>query len=413
MIKLLKNSLLLRNYSYLSFVHILNLVLPLILIPYLIRVLKPNNYGLIVYAQSIVSYLVIVVNFGYNFSATRNISKNRKDLKKIDEIASSVFIIKLILFLISAVVLSLILIIVNTKKELFLLTFFTLHMCVAELIFPIWFFQGLEKMKPISISSFISKLIYVALVFFFVKHESDYYMVPLFNLAGVTIGGSYIMFLIIHKYKVKLYIPETKILLFYLRDSYAMFLSKLSSQIYVYASKFLVGTFIGMNEVAYYDIAEKITRVIKLPQYILNQVLFPKFSISITTSLYKKMKILSLLFAVACVILVFYFTDPLIALVGGESTDLARNVLRILVISVIPVYIVSYYATLLLIPLGHEKIWTRITIYSCFVYGIGFLILYIAQIVNVYSVALLTVLIEFFVLLSSHYYCRKLNILIS
>lgn len=72
---------LIRNFSYLSLLQVFNLILPLIVYPYLIRVLGKETYGLVVFAQSLVFYLVILVGFGFNISATKEVSIHRNDSK--------------------------------------------------------------------------------------------------------------------------------------------------------------------------------------------------------------------------------------------------------------------------------------------------------------------------------------------
>ena len=80
------SKMLLANFTYLSIIEIIGLLLPLITFPYLIRTIGAQKYGIIVFAQTIVAYLVMIVNFGFNVSATRIISENRHNINKINEI---------------------------------------------------------------------------------------------------------------------------------------------------------------------------------------------------------------------------------------------------------------------------------------------------------------------------------------
>ena len=64
------SKMLLANFTYLSIIEIIGLLLPLITFPYLIRTIGAQKYGIIVFAQTIVAYLVMIVNFGFNVSAT-------------------------------------------------------------------------------------------------------------------------------------------------------------------------------------------------------------------------------------------------------------------------------------------------------------------------------------------------------
>lgn len=83
------SKMLLANFTYLSIIEIIGLLLPLITFPYLIRTIGAQKYGIIVFAQTIVAYLVMIVNFGFNVSATRRISENRHNINKINEIVNS------------------------------------------------------------------------------------------------------------------------------------------------------------------------------------------------------------------------------------------------------------------------------------------------------------------------------------
>lgn len=89
---------LIENFGYLTLLQICNLLIPLVTYPYLINTLGKNLYGVIIYSQAIVSYLAIFVNWGFNISATKYISINREDSKKINEIVSVVYIVKNLAF---------------------------------------------------------------------------------------------------------------------------------------------------------------------------------------------------------------------------------------------------------------------------------------------------------------------------
>ena len=54
------SKMLLANFTYLSIIEIIGLLLPLITFPYLIRTIGAQKYGIIVFAQTIVAYLVIL-----------------------------------------------------------------------------------------------------------------------------------------------------------------------------------------------------------------------------------------------------------------------------------------------------------------------------------------------------------------
>ena len=93
------------NMSYLSAMQVFKMFIPLITYPYLIRILGSETYGLIVFVQAIIAYLLILVGFGFNTIATKEISVNRDNKEKINEIVSSVLIIKIALLIFAFLIL--------------------------------------------------------------------------------------------------------------------------------------------------------------------------------------------------------------------------------------------------------------------------------------------------------------------
>ena len=173
---------LIQNYSYLALIQIVNLAVTLATYPYLIRTLGKELFGLVVFAQAIVGYFVILVSFGFNISATKEISYHRDDKKKIEEILSSILLLKGCLFLFSLILLLITSFFIKEANGHLLLFFLSMFACFYEFIYPSWYFQGTEKMKEITIITLTSKLIFLALIFIFVKSKENYLLVPLFQV---------------------------------------------------------------------------------------------------------------------------------------------------------------------------------------------------------------------------------------
>ena len=72
--KLMRNKTVLVNFSYLSILQIFTIVFPLLTYPYLLRVVGLELYGVLVFAQTIISYVSLVINFGFNMSGARNVA---------------------------------------------------------------------------------------------------------------------------------------------------------------------------------------------------------------------------------------------------------------------------------------------------------------------------------------------------
>jgi len=138
-----------------------------------------------------------------------------------------------------------------------------------------WYFQGIERMKYITYINLISRLIFLGLIFVFIHNPNDFLFVPIIYGIGALVSGSIALVIIFGNHQISFKWQPFQNLRYYFMDSFPIFVSNVSISLYVSTNKVITGTFLGMSEVAYYDLAEKLTSVLKLPQGILSQSLFP------------------------------------------------------------------------------------------------------------------------------------------
>ena len=408
MFKLIKKyRQLFSNFSYLSVAQFSNIIFQIIAFPYLIRVLGTTNYGLTVFAESIVIYLSIIINFGFDITATKAISLNRNNKKKLDEITSSIYIIKLALFFIGMVAMILLTIFVPFFQQNKILLFLTLWKCIYEILFPLWFFQGLEKMKYIALLTLISRILFLILIFIFIKVDSDYLYVPAINLFSTLLCGIIALWIVFVKHNIKFYIPKYSILKNYFSDSLPIFLSNLSTRLYVSTNKVVIGSIIGMSAVSFYDLAEKIIAVLKIPQKILGQVIFPKISIDHDRLFIKKLFFKSILFNLFLTGLVMISSEKIILLLGGDAMLDTIPILKILLVTVPIIAMGNVFGIKLLLPFGFNKDFSRIVISSLVFYLLLLIISKYLLILNIYNLAWILVLTEIFTTTYMYLRCRK------
>ncbi|QDO93225.1 oligosaccharide flippase family protein [Formosa sediminum] len=380
-----KNKKILENFSYLTALNLFNVLSPLIIYPYLIRVLEPDNYGLTIFAQTTVAYLVIFVSFGFNVTATKEVSINRDFPEKLNEIVSATFIIKFLLFVSSFLILILLFSLipkVGNNKVLFILT---MWLCFYEFVFPVWYFQGIEKMKYITLFSLISKLISLILIFFLVVKESDYLLVPLFNGIGGIIAGLFSLYIVFKKHKVKLKICSISVLKYHIKDSYLIFISRVSN-IKDNTPAFLVGALLGNQALAYYDLAFKIVKVVVSVFNNVTNVVFPVVAMKKDNKWFKKILIVEFFSLIVCYLILVIFRDFIVTLLGSGQMLPASPLIPILGIMVVRP-LASLIGSCVLITNGLNKEFTLNLIYSTLFYLVITLACWGAEILDIYTIS--------------------------
>lgn len=289
-IKLLsiKKNKLISNYCSLSILQALNLLLPLLTIPYLLRVLGVSNFGLVVFAQSFIYYFAILLDYGFDYSATREIAINKKNKNIVTEIFSVVMQIKMLFIVISFLVMSLIINYFdrfNSNINLYYVTFIYL---IGNAMFPVWYFLGHEDMKFVTYINVIAKGIFTICIFIFINKSDDYIYVPLLNGLGYIIAGTASLLLIHKKYKQTFKFCKLKTITKYLKDSTGYFFSRLSVSMFTTSNVFVLGMFVDMITVGYFSVAEKLYNAVRGFYGPVSTTLYPYISKTKDVQFYKK-----------------------------------------------------------------------------------------------------------------------------
>lgn len=260
---------LVENFTSMSFLQIANYILPLLTVPYLVRVLGPEKFGLIAFAQAFIQYFIIITDYGFNLSATRRISIFRENDERLSIIFSSVILIKIIILSLCFSIMCVLVFLINKFKvnwQVYLITFGTV---IGYTLFPVWFFLGIEKMKNIAFLNVSAKLIFTISIFIFVRSQNDYLMVPFLRSIGFIIAGVLGLGIALNLYGVKLILPSRKFILDEIKEGFYIFVSNIASSLYTFSSVFILGLFTNNIIVGYYSAAEKIIRAV---QYLLNPI---------------------------------------------------------------------------------------------------------------------------------------------
>jgi PST family polysaccharide transporter len=376
-------------------------------------VLGPDKFGLVAFAQAFAQYFVMLTDYGFNLSVTRNISINRHNKEKIDSIFSAVIFIKICLMILSLLLLCSITLLIPRFRQDFLLYLFSFGMVVGNVFVPVWFFQGMEKMKFITLANLSAKTLFLCGIFIFIRRKEDYLYVPLMNSLGFVAAGLMSLVIIFKNFKVRFKIPQLTEIIRALKDGWHIFLSTASITLYSSSNTLLLGLFTNNTIVGYYSAAEKIAQNgQKMFSPVLNSV-YPYItkiaSGSREAALRFISKILPVIFIVMfSVSLGICFLSPLIVrLLLGENFMPSVAVLRIL--SFIPFLVATgaVFANFFLLAFGFTKEWSKIIILSGLLsLAFTFLFVYVLRLAHI-GAALSWVGTEIFVLIMSFINFKK------
>ena len=157
--------------TYLSVLQVASYLFPLITIPYLAKIIGTEGYGKIAFATAIMTWIITITDWGFNYTATRDVAKNKEDIEKISIVFSNVLWARLLLMFLSLIVLFILVLLIPYFKENYAVIFVAFLMIPGHILFPEWFFQALEKMKFISILNIVSKLVFTLAIFIFIKDK--------------------------------------------------------------------------------------------------------------------------------------------------------------------------------------------------------------------------------------------------
>ncbi|WP_141430784.1 flippase [Bacillus sp. 03113] len=358
---------LLTNFLSLASVQGLTYILPLITLPYLAIVLGPSKYGLVNFAQAFIQYFILFTDYGFNFVATKEVSLARDDKKKLSIIFSSVMFVRFMLLIISFLILVGLVCFIPKFQTNSIIYFLTFGMVLGNVLFPIWFFQGIEQMKVISILNAIAKIIFTIGIFVFVKEKSQFLYVPLFNTLGSIVIGIVALYIIYAHYKISFIKPSKSDIIHQLKEGWHIFVSNIVTSIYTTSNIFILGFFASDKVVGYYASAEKIVKAISSVISPLVQTVYPYLSKALQDSKERAMWILSLVFILITVSmgvlsLVIGFGAPFVVKILGHEYE--NSVPLIQILSGLPLLLgwANVFGILTMINFDYKKELSRIYI---------------------------------------------------
>lgn len=267
------------NFFYLSVLNGLNIILPLITLPYLMHTVGEANYGIYSYVYMILQYVIMLSTYGFNFSATKQISQCRDDIEQVNIIYNSVIISKMLIGAVLIVLLLLFSRYVFRDEQAPLMFLFGIGMVAGDILTPLWLFQGKEKMKYMTLVNASSKILFTVLVFVVIRKTDDFYLLVLLNSAGYLLAGIISLFLASRQFGMHFRIVSIKDIRYQLKEGSAVFGSTFGMYLYRNANVIILKQLVPNEIVGIYSASEKVIKGFQSLVQPAAQALFPHLSL--------------------------------------------------------------------------------------------------------------------------------------
>jgi PST family polysaccharide transporter len=354
----LPGSQLRANIFALSVLQFSNYLVPLIVLPYLVRVLGPESYGLTTFTQAFIAHFILIVDFGFNLSGTKQISINRNDPKALREDVSTIFFLRLILLSLSAGLvfgISGFVPELQGHDDLLWITFLTVF---GQALFPQWYFLGLEKMRWIALISLVPRLATIPLYFVLVTSPDDFIVSQSIASAGIVVSG--LLGASIMLAQVGLTRVSLGRLWATLSSSWLLFVAQLGTTVYTTSAGFFLGLTASHESVGYFVGAWKIVNAIQGLFAPVWQSVFPRLasmaSVAPDEALERIRRLLKWVFwsGLGLTLIVLVFAELVVRLLLGPQFEASVPVLRILAPLPLLIGLSSVMGIQTLIPLNRH-----------------------------------------------------------
>jgi len=358
-----------------------------------------------------IQYFIIFSDYGFGLSATKQVAEFRDNKSKLNEIFSSVLFIKVLMVFISFIILTVIIFSINKFTQEWQLYYLTFGIVIGQALFPIWYFQGIEKMHITALINIVPKLVFTISIFIFIKEPEDYIYVPLINSLGFIFSGLVSLWLAFRIYRVSFFFPTVNNISYQIKEGWHIFLGIIGSNFALLNVVFILGLLTNSTVVGYYAAVEKIIRPLSsLVRPVINAI-FPHLSNTArknhfdSYNLSKKISFIvaTIMFFVG--VILFIFSDEIVLLVFGEQFLASSTVLKIMAFIPMINALLHIFIVPNMILFNLKRIYSKIILYSFFL-SILFSILLI-KVFSVNGAAITTLLIDLFISISMYLYLIK------
>ena len=270
---------LIESFLSLSALNGINILLPLITLPYLVRTIGLSKYGAYSIVYTVIQYILLVSAYGFSYTATKQVAQNRENINYIGIIFHSTIIARFIIsipVLIAGGVLSYFI----YPLDYVWMYIWGIGIVLGDVLNPIWIFQGFEKMRYMTYVNVVSKVFFTVFIFVFVRSIDDYIYITLWNSLGFIVAGLLSYYISVKVFKIPFVKISKEDVCFQMKNGWSVFLSTFFMNLYRNSNIFILGFFVNDYGVGVYSAAEKVVKAVQSVTAPVSNALFPYLSSS-------------------------------------------------------------------------------------------------------------------------------------
>lgn len=408
------NKRLIENIISLFTIKGLEYILAFITFPYLVRVLQVENFGAVVFVQGIIQYFVLFTDYGFNLLGPKEIAQH-DSIKERGKIFASIFCAKLILLLISTIVFICMLMGAKYINDIDITLYSVVYlMVIGNVIFPIWFFQGIQQMRYITIVNIIGRFLSVACIFYFVKAPSDYILAGLFQAIVPLIAGICSWIILWKKYREVFILPKFKNVKQVFIDAWEIFTSTIAINLYTASNIVFLGLLTNNIIVGYFSGAQKIIQNINQLISPVTQAIYPYVSKTASNSKNDALKFLRKIVLILGggnfigSILIFIFAEWIVDILLGAGYEQSVLLLRILAFLPFIISLSNIFGIQTMLVFGMKKQFNKVLLSAAIVNTV--IVLPMIYFYQAIGVSISMTITEIFVTLSMYIVLKNNNI---
>jgi len=269
---------LIHNIAALGSVQAATLLLPMVTLPYVTRVLGVEAWGRVAFVQIVLGYFGLVINWGFTWSATRKVAALREDLQKLSSVFMAAWAAQWFLALAVSVVLLLLIAVVPFFQKDAMLYLYGIGLIISVALFPIWFLNGLERMKAVAAIQITARIVAVPMYFLLIHSPSDAPLMIAISAVGGLLSGVLTILWIKKNIALRWQYPTFFQVRQELKDGGAIFASTVWIGLYTTLTPAILGVVAGPIAVGYFALADRARQAAQSVLVPVSQALFPRMS---------------------------------------------------------------------------------------------------------------------------------------